>query len=105
MIHIEQPGMVKIMRHQPGNSSSLSLVLVKNINNEEIQVETEIDTNHEFYYIATIPSVPEGEYTYQLVDDNGVLDSGLLYYGDPAKINKIEHKIENKVYTYERKKN
>lgn len=90
MVYIhENSGSITIPRHTFTNSEGYDLILTSNLSNEVLLVENgnNISTNDLYYKFAlNTLDLNIGEYTYKLISDDVVLETGLLTYGNYERL-------------------
>ena len=105
MIYInENSGTINIPKHTSNNYSEFTLKLYSNISDEVILVEdgANISTNS-LYYKLTLDSLDGlniGEYTYKLISDDVVLETGLLVFGNYERQVIVNNTFNNEKIQY-----
>lgn len=100
MIIIENSSQVKILKHSSiiGNVVKLS----RNLTGKEIIIEDDIVVMDNYYKVL-IPEIEEGEYTYYVMNNDDIVETGLLYFGKLEVSNTSYTEKENQIFVYERK--
>lgn len=87
MIYInENSGTITIPRHTIKGDGSYTLIISSHLSNEVVLVENcgNISTNDLYYKfpLGDLTNLNVGEYTYKLVSDSEVIETGLLVFGN-----------------------
>ena len=105
MVYInENSGTISIPRHTFYSDGEYTLILTSNISNEVILVEdgNNISTNTLYYKFAlgNLDTLNVGEYTYKLFDSDGMIETGLLMFGNFNRVVTVNNTFNKEKIQY-----